>query len=110
LAKNSSDFKRRSSIGSGSSNSSKKSIESDGGSKTQIPIREPQYSLESTVGLNKLAESALNNESLSDVQTNKHDFKDLPDDLRKSLNAIRVNMHLLNLVMSQWPTQIHIMT
>lgn len=98
LAKNSSDFKRRSSIGSGSSNSSKKSIESDGGSKTQIPIRVPQYSLESTVGLNKLAESALNNESLSDVQTNKHNFKDLPDDLRKSLNAIRVSMDLLNLI------------
>lgn len=96
LAKNSSDLKRRSSIGSGSSNSSKKSIDSDGGSKTQIPIRELQYSLESTVGLNKLAESALNNEPLGGVQTNKHEFKDLPDDLKKSLNALRVNMHLLN--------------
>lgn len=92
MAKNSFDQKRRSSLGSGSSNSSKKSIESDGGLNTQIPVREPQFSLESTVGLNKLAESVLNNEPISGVQTNKNDFKNLPDDLRKSLNAIRVSI------------------
>lgn len=86
MAKNSFDQKRRSSLGSGSSNSSKKSIESDG--FTHAPIKEQlQYSLESTVGLNKLAESALNNDPLCGTFTNKN----LPDDLRKSLNAIRVS-------------------
>lgn len=93
MTKNSFDQKRRSSLGSGSSNSSKKSIESDG-STSQSLIREPQFSLESTVGLNKLAESALNNEPIYGVQAKKNDFKNLPDDLRKSLNAIRVNMFL----------------
>lgn len=90
MTKNSIDQKRRSSLGSGSSNSSKKSIESDGSSKALT--KEPQFSLESTVGLNKLAESVLNNEPVCEVQTNKNDFKNLPDDLRKSLNAIRVNI------------------
>lgn len=94
MAKNNLDQKRRSSLGSGSSNSSKKSIESDGGSKAQTPTREPQFSLESTVGLNKLAESALNNEPISEVPKNEQNFKDLPDDLRKSLNAIRVNIFI----------------
>ncbi|VVC26475.1 Protein kinase domain,Protein kinase-like domain,Serine/threonine-protein kinase, active site [Cinara cedri] len=91
MAKNSFDQKRRSSLGSGSSNSSKKSIESDG-STTHAPIKELQYSLESTVGLNKLAESALNNDPVdpSGSFTNKNEFKNLPDDLRKSLNAIRI--------------------
>lgn len=90
MAKNSFDLKRRNSLGSGSSNSSKKSIESDG-STSQALIKEPQFSLESTVGLNKLAESALNNDPTYVVSTNNNDFKSLPDDLRKSLNAIRVN-------------------
>lgn len=94
MAKNNLDQKRRGSLGSGSSNSSKKSIESDGGYKAQTPTREPQFSLESTVGLNKLAELALNNEPISGVLKNEHDFKDLPDDLRKSLNAIRVNIFI----------------
>ncbi|XP_025406107.1 probable serine/threonine-protein kinase DDB_G0277165 isoform X2 [Sipha flava] len=89
MAKNSFDPKRRNSLGSGSSNSSKKSIESDSYT-TQALIKEPQFSLESTVGLNKLAESALNNEPLCVVQTNNNNFKNLPDDLRKSLNAIRI--------------------
>lgn len=92
MTKNSYDQKRRSSLGSGSSNSSKKSIESDGSTK-QMLTKEPQFSLESTVGLNKLAESALNNEPICVVQGNKNDFKNLPDDLKKSLNAIRVNIH-----------------
>jgi len=91
MAKNNFDQKRRSSLGSGSSNSSKKSIESDG-STTRESTKEPQFSLESTVGLNKLAESALNNEPICGTQSNKNDFKNLPDDLRKSLNAIRVNI------------------
>lgn len=91
MAKNSFDQKRRSSLGSGSSNSSKKSIDSDG-CNTQARTNEPQFSLESTVGLNKLAESALNNEPIYEVQANKDEFKNLPDDLRKSLNAIRVNI------------------
>jgi hypothetical protein len=91
MAKNSFDPKRRNSLGSGSSNSSKKSIESDSYT-TQALIKEPQFSLESTVGLNKLAESALNNEPLCVVQTNNNNFKNLPDDLRKSLNAIRVSI------------------
>lgn len=99
MAKNSYDKKRRSSLGSGSSNSSKKSIESDG-STSQSQIKEPQFSLESTVGLNKLAESALKSEPIYGAQTNKNDFKNLPDDLRKSLNAIRVNI-LLNLLKNQ---------
>lgn len=94
MAKNSFDLKRRNSLGSGSSNSSKKSIESDS-STTQALIKEPQFSLESTVGLNKLAKSALNNESICVAQTNNNDFKNLPDDLRKSLNAIRVNTIIL---------------
>jgi len=94
MAKINMDQKRRSSLGSGSSNSSKKSIESDGGSTSQMPTKELKFSLESTVGLNKLAESALNNESICEIQTNKNDFKNLPDDLRKSLNAIRVNIVL----------------
>ncbi|XP_022162743.1 serine/threonine-protein kinase pakG [Myzus persicae] len=89
MAKNNFDQKRRSSLGSGSSNSSKKSIESDG-SATRVPTKEPQFSLESTVGLNKLAESALNNEPIYGTQSIKNDFKNLPDDLRKSLNAIRI--------------------
>lgn len=89
MAKNSFDQKRRSSLGSGSSNSSKKSIASDG-SISCTPTKEPQFSLESTVGLNKLAESALNSQSICGIQTNKNDIKNLPDDLRKSLNAIRV--------------------
>lgn len=92
MAKNNFDQKRRSSLGSGSSNSSKKSIESDG-STTQESTKEPRFSLESTVCLNKLAESALNNEPIcGGGQSNKNDFKNLPDDLRKSLNAIRVNI------------------
>jgi len=91
MAKNNFDQKRRSSLGSGSSNSSKKSIESDG-STSREPTKEPQFSLESTVGLNKLAESALNNEPICGTHSNKNDFKNLPDDLRKSLNAIRVNI------------------
>lgn len=89
MTKNNFDLKRRNSLGSGSSNSSKKSIESDS-STTQALVKEPQFSLESTVGLNKLAESALNNEPICVVQTNSNNFKNLPDDLRKSLNAIRV--------------------
>lgn len=91
MSKNSFDLKRRGSLGSGSSNSSKKSIESEG-SITQS--KEPQFSLESTIGLNKLAESALNNEPIRGVHANKNEFKNLPDDLRKSLNAIRVNICL----------------
>lgn len=93
MAKNSFDQKRRSSLSSGSSNSSKKSIESDG-STMHAPIKELQYSLESTVGLNKLAESALNNDPLSETFINKDEFKNLPDDLRKSLNAIRVSIYI----------------
>lgn len=90
MAKSNFDQKRRSSLGSGSSNSSKKSIESDG-STTRESTKEPQFSLESTVCLNKLAESALNNEPIcGGAQSNKNDFKNLPDDLRKSLNAIRI--------------------
>lgn len=91
MSKNSFDLKRRGSLGSGSSNSSKKSIESDGSTSQ---AKELQFSLESTVGLNKLAESVLNNEPIRGVQTNKNDFKNLPEDLRKSLNAIRVNMSI----------------
>lgn len=91
MSKNSFDQKRRSSLGSGSSNSSKKSIESEG-SISHTSTKEPQFSLESTVGLNKLAESALNSDSISGMQSNKSDFKNLPEDLRKSLNAIRVNI------------------
>lgn len=95
MTKNNFDQKRRSSLGSGSSNSSKKSIESDGStSQSQSQTKEPQFSLESTVGLNKLAESALNNEPVYGAQVKKNDFKNLPDDLRKSLNAIRVNIFL----------------
>jgi len=94
MAKNNFDQKRRSSLGSGSSNSSKKSIESDG-STARESTKEPQFSLESTVCLNKLAESALNNEPIcGGAQSNKNDFKNLPDDLRKSLNAIRVNIFI----------------
>ncbi|XP_050430680.1 NUAK family SNF1-like kinase 1 isoform X2 [Adelges cooleyi] len=90
MSKNSIDQKRRSSLGSGSSNSSKKSIASNG-SINQVEKQEPQFSLESTIGLNKLAESALNNEPFNcGLQTNKNDFKNLPEDLRKSLNAIRI--------------------
>lgn len=92
MAKNSFDKKRRGSLGSGSSNSSRKSIDSEG-SIAQAPIKEQQFSLESTVGLNKLAESALSNEPIC---VNKNDFKNLPDDLRKSLNAIRVNIFFIN--------------
>lgn len=90
MAKSSTDKKRRGSLGSGSSNSSRKSIDSEG-STAQDPIKEPQFSLESTVGLNKLAESALSNKPIC---ANKNDFKNLPDDLRKSLNAIRVNIYI----------------
>jgi len=93
MTKNNIDQKRRSSLGSSSSNSSKKSIESDGSTK-QALTKEPQFSLESTVGLNKLAESALNNEPICGVRGSKNNLKNLPDDLRKSLNAIKVNIHI----------------
>jgi len=93
MTKNSFDQKRRSSLSGGSSNSSKKSIESDGSTK-QVLTKEPQFSLESTIGLNKLAESALNSEPICGVQGNKNDLKNLPDELRKSLNAVKVNIHI----------------
>lgn len=96
MSKISFDQKRRSSLGSGSSNSSKKSIESEG-SISHTSNKDPQFSLESTVGLNKLAESALNSDLISGMQSNKNDFKNLPEDLKKSLNAIRVNIFVLKL-------------
>ncbi|XP_050534658.1 probable serine/threonine-protein kinase MARK-A isoform X2 [Daktulosphaira vitifoliae] len=87
MSRNNIDQKRRSSLGSGSSNSSKKSITSN----SSLTKHEPEFSLESTVGLNKLAECALKDEPLvCGIKVNKNDFKNLPDDLKKSLNAIRI--------------------